>query len=73
MLPIITRNDSYLNVYFYTCYFSVLDFLCNFNFFVLSVKYEDPLALGGLASALDVRQQNATGVSTWRLINMLPW
>lgn len=32
--------------------------------FVLSVKYEDPQALGGLASALDVRQQNAGGVST---------
>lgn len=28
---------------------------------VVSVKYEDPRALGGLASALDVRQQNATG------------
>lgn len=28
-----------------------------------SVKYEDPQALGSLASALDVRQQNATGVS----------
>ncbi|XP_071002289.1 TOM1-like protein 2 isoform X1 [Oncorhynchus clarkii lewisi] len=26
-----------------------------------NVKYEDPRALGGLASALDVRQQNATG------------
>uniref|UniRef100_A0A1A8PQE5 Target of myb1-like 2 (Chicken) n=1 Tax=Nothobranchius rachovii TaxID=451742 RepID=A0A1A8PQE5_9TELE len=26
-----------------------------------SVKYEDPHALGGLASALDVRQQNASG------------
>ncbi|XP_037544271.1 TOM1-like protein 2 isoform X1 [Nematolebias whitei] len=26
-----------------------------------NVKYEDPHALGGLASALDVRQQNATG------------
>ncbi|CAB1342381.1 unnamed protein product, partial [Coregonus sp. 'balchen'] len=26
-----------------------------------SVKYEDPRALGGLASALDVRQQNTTG------------
>uniref|UniRef100_A0AAY5EEK6 Target of myb1 like 2 membrane trafficking protein n=1 Tax=Electrophorus electricus TaxID=8005 RepID=A0AAY5EEK6_ELEEL len=26
-----------------------------------NVKYEDPQALGGLASALDVRQQNATG------------
>lgn len=32
--------------------------------FVHSVKYEDPQALGGLASALDVRQQNAGGVST---------
>ena len=30
---------------------------------VPSVKYEDPQALGGLASALDVRQQNAGGVS----------
>uniref|UniRef100_A0AAQ5Y203 Target of myb1 like 2 membrane trafficking protein n=1 Tax=Amphiprion ocellaris TaxID=80972 RepID=A0AAQ5Y203_AMPOC len=29
-----------------------------------NVKYEDPQALGGLASALDVRQQNAGGVST---------
>lgn len=28
-----------------------------------SVKYEDPQALGGLASALDVRQQNTAGVS----------
>lgn len=28
-----------------------------------SVKYEDPQALGSLASALDVRQQNAGGVS----------
>ncbi|TSO37075.1 TOM1-like protein 2 [Bagarius yarrelli] len=28
-----------------------------------NVKYEDPQALGGLASALDVRQQNATGPS----------
>ncbi|KAK1799464.1 hypothetical protein P4O66_007683, partial [Electrophorus voltai] len=28
-----------------------------------NVKYEDPQALGGLASALDVRQQNATGLS----------
>uniref|UniRef100_A0A1A8GID8 Target of myb1-like 2 (Chicken) n=1 Tax=Nothobranchius korthausae TaxID=1143690 RepID=A0A1A8GID8_9TELE len=27
-----------------------------------SVKYEDPHALGGLASALDVRQQNASGL-----------
>ncbi|XP_035380934.1 TOM1-like protein 2 isoform X2 [Electrophorus electricus] len=27
-----------------------------------NVKYEDPQALGGLASALDVRQQNATGI-----------
>uniref|UniRef100_A0A1A8NW39 Target of myb1-like 2 (Chicken) n=1 Tax=Nothobranchius rachovii TaxID=451742 RepID=A0A1A8NW39_9TELE len=27
-----------------------------------SVKYEDPHALGGLASALDVRQQNASGI-----------
>uniref|UniRef100_A0A3Q1HYS6 Target of myb1 like 2 membrane trafficking protein n=1 Tax=Acanthochromis polyacanthus TaxID=80966 RepID=A0A3Q1HYS6_9TELE len=27
-----------------------------------NVKYEDPQALGGLASALDVRQQNAGGV-----------
>lgn len=26
-----------------------------------NVKYEDPRALGGLASALDVRQQNAEG------------
>lgn len=26
-----------------------------------NVKYEDPQALGGLASALDVRQQNAGG------------
>ena len=26
-----------------------------------SVKYEDPQALGGLASALDVRQQNTGG------------
>lgn len=32
--------------------------------FVHSVKYEDPQALGGLASALDVRQQNTGGVST---------
>lgn len=32
--------------------------------FVCSVKYEDPQALGGLASALDVRQQNTGGVST---------
>lgn len=31
--------------------------------FTHSVKYEDPQALGGLASALDVRQHNATGVS----------
>ena len=31
-----------------------------------SVKYEDPQALGGLASALDVRQQNAGGVSTMK-------
>uniref|UniRef100_A0A3B5Q841 Target of myb1 like 2 membrane trafficking protein n=1 Tax=Xiphophorus maculatus TaxID=8083 RepID=A0A3B5Q841_XIPMA len=29
-----------------------------------NVKYEDPHALGGLASALDVRQQNTSGVST---------
>ncbi|KAG9264367.1 TOM1-like protein 2 isoform X2 [Astyanax mexicanus] len=28
-----------------------------------NVKYEDPQALGGLASALDVRQQNAAGLS----------
>lgn len=35
-----------------------------FVFFVHSVKYEDPQALGGLASALDVRQQNTGGVST---------
>ncbi|XP_053468591.1 TOM1-like protein 2 isoform X2 [Ictalurus furcatus] len=28
-----------------------------------NMKYEDPQALGGLASALDVRQQNATGPS----------
>ncbi|XP_023677479.1 TOM1-like protein 2 isoform X5 [Paramormyrops kingsleyae] len=28
-----------------------------------NVKYEDPQALGGLASALDVRQQNTGGVS----------
>uniref|UniRef100_A0A3B5K4J2 Target of myb1 like 2 membrane trafficking protein n=1 Tax=Takifugu rubripes TaxID=31033 RepID=A0A3B5K4J2_TAKRU len=28
-----------------------------------NVKYEDPQALGGLASALDVRQHNTTGVS----------
>uniref|UniRef100_A0A8C4SU79 Target of myb1 like 2 membrane trafficking protein n=1 Tax=Erpetoichthys calabaricus TaxID=27687 RepID=A0A8C4SU79_ERPCA len=27
-----------------------------------NVKYEDPQALGGLASALDVRQQNTTGL-----------
>ncbi|XP_060757711.1 TOM1-like protein 2 isoform X1 [Neoarius graeffei] len=27
-----------------------------------NVKYEDPQALGGLASALDVRQQNTTGI-----------
>ncbi|XP_066497614.1 TOM1-like protein 2 isoform X2 [Hoplias malabaricus] len=27
-----------------------------------NVKYEDPQALGGLASALDVRQQNAAGI-----------
>ncbi|XP_076852934.1 TOM1-like protein 2 isoform X2 [Brachyhypopomus gauderio] len=27
-----------------------------------NVKYEDPQALGGLASALDIRQQNATGI-----------
>ncbi|XP_038843627.1 TOM1-like protein 2 isoform X1 [Salvelinus namaycush] len=35
-----------------------------------NVKYEDPRALGGLASALDVRQQNATGgslISFWRI------
>lgn len=32
-------------------------------FFPHSVKYEDPQALGGLASALDVRQHNTTGVS----------
>lgn len=32
--------------------------------FVPSVKYEDPQALGSLASALDVRQQNTGGVST---------
>ncbi|XP_036445053.1 TOM1-like protein 2 isoform X3 [Colossoma macropomum] len=28
-----------------------------------NVKYEDPQALGGLASALDIRQQNAAGLS----------
>ncbi|KAL7860473.1 hypothetical protein AOLI_G00168220 [Acnodon oligacanthus] len=27
-----------------------------------NVKYEDPQALGGLASALDIRQQNAAGI-----------
>lgn len=32
-------------------------------FVVHSVKYEDPQALGGLASALDVRQHNTGGVS----------
>uniref|UniRef100_A0A4W4GS96 Target of myb1 like 2 membrane trafficking protein n=1 Tax=Electrophorus electricus TaxID=8005 RepID=A0A4W4GS96_ELEEL len=34
-----------------------------------NVKYEDPQALGGLASALDVRQQNATGVSAVRHVH----
>lgn len=38
--------------------------LTMFYVLVHSVKYEDPQALGGLASALDVRQQNAGGVST---------
>uniref|UniRef100_A0A3B3XNI6 Target of myb1 like 2 membrane trafficking protein n=1 Tax=Poecilia mexicana TaxID=48701 RepID=A0A3B3XNI6_9TELE len=33
-----------------------------------NVKYEDPHALGGLASALDVRQQNTSGVSTSKLL-----
>uniref|UniRef100_A0A8C8DWL7 Target of myb1 like 2 membrane trafficking protein n=1 Tax=Oryzias sinensis TaxID=183150 RepID=A0A8C8DWL7_9TELE len=34
-----------------------------------NVKYEDPQALGGLASALDIRQQNTVGVSTMRQIH----
>lgn len=41
-----------------------MDLLYNFIVYVHSVKYEDPHALGGLASALDVRQQNAAKVST---------
>lgn len=41
----------------------VLLTVCVFMF-MHSVKYEDPQALGGLASALDVRQQNTGGVST---------
>ncbi|KAI4890462.1 hypothetical protein NFI96_025583 [Prochilodus magdalenae] len=35
----------------------------HFSHTCFSVKYEDPQALGGLASALDVRQQNAAGLS----------
>lgn len=41
-------------------------FLTDVSGFVHSVKYEDPQALGGLASALDIRQQNTVGVSTMR-------
>lgn len=36
-----------------------------------SVKYEDPQALGGLASALDVRQQNTGGVSTLHACSLM--
>lgn len=41
-------------------------FYCKLTLFsgVYSVTYEDPQALGSLASALDVRQQNTGGVST---------
>lgn len=45
--------------FLFCCFLAVF-----FVFFVHSVKYEDPQALGGLASALDVRQQNTGGVST---------
>lgn len=60
----ICRADSFIFVIY--CYFQLFVLLhLSYVLYVFahSVKYEDPQALGGLASALDVRQQNTGGVS----------
>ncbi len=54
--------QTYFN--FILCAASVLHHNNAVHVVLCSVKYEDPQALGGLASALDVRQQNTGGVST---------
>ncbi|TRY98995.1 hypothetical protein DNTS_001253 [Danionella cerebrum] len=38
-----------------------------------NVKYEEPQALGGLASALDIRQQNSTGLNNAELEPIDSW
>lgn len=55
-----------LDLFFFFKKINILYLSC--VLYVFSVKYEDPQALGSLASALDVRQQNTGGVSTLLLL-----